>query len=326
MRGIIENSEPLKLRPGENIALQHSILRTLLYFDIFRYPLKPDEVYKFLGTNSITLYDLHDAMESLVEKGHAYHHRGFYSIQQGEDLVKRRLNGNDHAKKLTGFAKRRAALIGRFPFVRGVMASGSFSKGYMDEHSDLDFFVVTAPGRLWIARMMIVLFKRLFLFNSHKYFCCNYFVDTEHLQIEEKNLFTATELATLIPLYGAASYDRLMAANTWLKDFFPNFTPGTTEQVPEDRTRSIKALIENLLGGRLGERLANYFRKLTLQRWRRLYAAKYPADDFDIAFKTTVSVSKNHPNHFQRKILERYNQRLLDFSRNKFGMAELTDW
>jgi hypothetical protein len=112
---------------------------------------------------------------------------------------------------------------------------GLMAKGYMDEKSDLDFFVVTAPGRLWIARTILVMYKRLFLFNSHKYFCVNYFVDEVHLEIEEKNLFTSTELATVIPLSGATLYGNLMQANPWLRLFFPNYEPGPRNTFPKVR-------------------------------------------------------------------------------------------
>src|SRR5690606_3777846 len=103
--------------------------------------------------------------------------------------------GNLMANKFSDIARKKAKLISQFPFVRGVMASGSLSKGYADEKSDIDFFIITIPNRLWIARTLLVLYKRIFLLNSHKFFCVNYFVDEKHLGIEEKNLFTATELA-----------------------------------------------------------------------------------------------------------------------------------
>ena len=86
----------------------------------------------------------------------------------------------------------------------------------MDEHSDLDFFIITKPNRLWIARMLLALYQKIVLLNSHKYFCVNYFVDEHHLAIEEKNLYTATELSTLIPLYGKEYYPQLMMANHWI--------------------------------------------------------------------------------------------------------------
>ncbi|MEZ4965453.1 MAG: hypothetical protein R2791_09430 [Saprospiraceae bacterium] len=53
------------------------------------------------------------------------------------------------------------------------------------------------------------------MLNSHKYFCVNYFVDTEHLEIEDKNLFTATETVTLLPLYGRDWYEGFYKALSW---------------------------------------------------------------------------------------------------------------
>lgn len=307
--------------PGKSIALQRSILRTLLYFDLFRYPLKPDEIFKFLGTNSIDLPTLNDALDDLVVSGYAFRHEGFYSLEPGRELVNRRLTGNANAQRMSPLAMQRGKFIGGFPFVRAVMASGSFSKGYMDADSDLDFFVVTAAGRLWIARMLIALYKRVFLLNSHKYFCCNYFIATDHLEIDEKNIFTATELATLVPLYGASYHKALVLANPWLREYLPNFIAPATYDLPEMSTNRFKSLIETLLHGRLGDYLTRVCQRLTCRRWQRLYSRHYPAGDFEVAFKSTASVSKNHPNHFQRRVLDRYEEKLRDFSQKKFGVA-----
>lgn len=308
------------MQNGKDIVLRQSILRTLLYFDLFKHPLKSEEIFRFLGTNSVTVSDLEMALDDLVGRQLAFQFNGFYSVRPGEDIVKRRQVGNKYAQRISDRALSTATFIGKFPFVRGVMASGSFSKGYMDADSDLDFFIVTAPGRLWIARMFIALYKRIILLNSHKYFCCNYFIALDDLRIAEKNLFTATELATLIPLSGASSYTLLVRANPWLKEFFPNFLPRNVGQVPEAGINWFKRLVERLLSGKAGDRLTEKCRQITQRRWKRLYGEKYSNDDFDIAFKSTASVSKNHPNHFQRRILERYDEKLRDFSREKVGL------
>ena len=44
-----------------------------------------------------------------------------------------------------------------------------------------------------------------------KNFCINYFVDSENLEIQEKNIFTATELVTLLPTFGREMYENLYA-------------------------------------------------------------------------------------------------------------------
>lgn len=296
-----------------NINLKKHIVRTLLYYDIFNYPLTSSEVFQFLGTNSISESDVQRTLNTLADEFLVFQFEGFYSIQPAESIVHRRKMGNRAAEGFHPLATKKANFIAKFPFIRAVLASGSFAKGYMDEKSDLDFFIITASRRLWIARTLLVGYKKLFLLNSHKYFCVNYFVDEDHLEIEEKNLFTATELATAIPLYGSQYYDRFMTANPWLKGFFPNYTSRPTEKVPESRTQGLKSILEWFLQGMMAEKLESFFRNITRARWKRIYAKEYPTVDFEIAFKSKKYASKNHPQHFQRKIMDLYEKKIAEF-------------
>ena len=294
--------------------LQQSVIKTLLYYDIFNYPLKAAEVYRFLPTNSVRPNDVEEALGQLCNSQLVFRFDEFFSIQNNVENIIRRKKGNAFAQKSSSIAVRRAKLIANFPFVRAVFASGSFSKGYMDDKSDLDFFIITSPGRLWIARTFIVLFKRLFFLNSHKYFCCNYFIDTDHLEIEEKNLFTATELATLIPLQGTSLYSRMMSHNHWLLNFFPNYEIKTVENTTPIETSSFKLVLENILKGKIWNPLEKFFMRITLRRWRGLYEKKYHVNDFNIAFKSNEHTSKNHPNHYQQKVIRCYDEKLKNYN------------
>jgi hypothetical protein len=313
----------LKLAHSINdIDLKVHVLKTLLYYDIFSYPLMSDEIFQFLETNSITEEDVHTALDALANDGIVYKFDNLYSLHPNESNIERRVKGNEQAEKYLPIAQKQATLISRFPFVRAVLASGSLSKGYMDEKSDIDFFIITAPHRLWIARTLLVLYKRLFLGGSHKYFCVNYFVDEDHLEIEEKNLFTATELATVLPLCGAEQYKSLISTNVWVRDFFPNYIPRSTENVTMSTTKGIKKIAEKLINACFALNIESYFKKLTMKRWKKLYESEYSKTDFDIAFKSKTYASKNHPRHFQRKIMETYAEKVkrFDFSsvlRNK---------
>src|SRR5688572_20817381 len=213
-------------------AVDEQIIRTLLYYDIFNYPLTSKEIFQFLGTKHQDESSLKTSLQGLCERQIIYRFQNLYGLKNSSSLAERRLKGNNEAEKYLQLAKKKGNFISKFPFVRAVLASGSLSKGYMDENSDLDFFIITEPNRLWIARTLLVMYKRIFLFNSHKYFCVNYFVDEKHLEIEEKNLFTATELATVIPLYGSKQYESLQQENVWLKIFFPNYSQRSTDYVP----------------------------------------------------------------------------------------------
>jgi hypothetical protein len=157
-------------RPKSDIILSQQIIKTLLYYDIFNYPLKSQEVFRFLGMNSITEADVLTTLNNLTDDKILFRHHDLFSVQDDRGIVERRIKGNEEAIRYLQIAKRKAKIISRFPFVRAVFASGSLSKDYMDDRSDLDFFVITSPGRLWIARTMLVIYKRVFLLNSHKYF------------------------------------------------------------------------------------------------------------------------------------------------------------
>lgn len=263
--------------------------------------------------NSISEPDVLRAANSLADDQVVFRYEDFYCIQPAESIVQRRKKGNQAAERFLQLASKKASFIAKFPFVRAVMASGSLSKGYMDEKSDLDFFIITAPRRLWIARTLLVIYKRLFLLNSHKYFCVNYFVDERHLEIEEKNLFTATELATALPLYGAQYYQQLMAMNPWLKKVFPNYTPRPTDDVPKASVSGPKKFMETVINVLPADRLESFCRGITYNRWKRLYAREYPAVDFDIAFKSREYASKNHPQNFQRRVMDLYSKKIAEF-------------
>jgi hypothetical protein len=289
--------------------VDEQIIRTLLYFDIFRYPLKAGEIIHFLGLRSPDESVIRARINHLVTEKIIFQFDDLFSLKNSIELVRRRKKGNQTAQKYLPLAQKQARLISKFPFVRGVLASGSLSKDYMDENSDLDFFIITASKRLWIARTLLVSYKRLFLFNAHKYFCVNYFVDEDHLEIEEKNLFTATELATLIPLYGSQQYIHLQQANTWLSDFFPNYNKRSVSQVPSLRLSEMKQGLEKILS-LFGDRLERYFQNKTLNRWKKLYQKNYSANDFKIAFKSKTYAAKNHDKNFQRKVMDLYAAQL----------------
>jgi hypothetical protein len=141
----------------------------------------------------------------------------------------------------------------------------------------------------------------------------NYFIDSDHLEIEEKNLFTATELATIIPLYGKEYYVALQNANPWVFSLFPNYSLLPSEEVAFSKRSFIKKTLESLLNVLAADRMESFFRNLTLRRWNRLYRDKFADNDFDVAFKTKNYASKNHPNHYQRKVEDLYIQKINAF-------------
>ena len=290
-------------------SIGKSIIKTLAYYDIFDYPLTLDEVYQNLGTNSVSTEDIFKEIKFLCDRKLLFNKNNFYLLRNDEHYISRRIAGNKLAEKRMKSAYRMTKFISKFPYVRAVLLSGSISKGYMEKDSDLDYFIITNPNRLWVTRLLLMLFKKIFLLNSRKVFCINYFVDTETLEIEEKNIFTATELATLIPTYGTELYNKLYLKNIWIKDFYPNYPKRDTVKISDNKKSIIKIFIERLLNNSFGDKLDDFAMNLFEKSNKKKYW-DYDSNDFQVAFKTSKKESKHHPKFFQKRVLTAFNDKL----------------
>lgn len=284
---------------------ERAIVRVLLYFEIFSYPLTAEEIFQFSNCRGILSQEVHHKLQKLVNQGVVFQFGSFFQMQNDPSWITRRLENNRRADRSLPVAQRMARLIGAFPFIRGVFVSGSLSKHCMGPDSDIDFFIATEPGRLWLARTLLVCFKKIFLFNSHKYFCVNYFVDIAHLEIEEKNLFTATETVTLLPMYGRECCEAFYRTNGWVRDFFPHFPQRPTNEIPSHGRSIFKKTIEWMLSGRVSDWLDRQAMRLTVGYWKRKFR-HFDDRTFDGALKSRRYVSKHHPLYFQQKVLEQY--------------------
>lgn len=287
---------------------ERGVIRTLLYFDIFDYPLTLEEIIKFhpelSDRKAITR-----AVASLQYRAVLFNHYNFYALRPDAELIQKRVAGNKLAVKRMKTAKKFSRLISFFPFVRAIMLSGSLSKNYMSPTSDIDYFLITKPGRLWLVRGMLAIFKRIFLFNSHKFFCVNYLIDAESLEIEDRNLFTAIETTTLIPVHGKKLFEKFIEANNWTKNYLPNVISQQPAYIQEPFS-PLKRWLEKILDGPVGERLDVVFMNLAIKRWKRQFGDHYSAEEFELAFRSRRNVSKNHPRLFQKHTLQILQERI----------------
>ena len=282
--------------------LDQALIRSLLYFDLFSYPLTEKELMERCDLPNVTPSAVKKSLDNLSEEGYIFHIDGFYLARNDKALVQRRLKGNELARKRMRTAYRFSRFIQGFPFVKSVMLSGSISKDFMEEGGDIDYFIVTKPGRLWLARTMLIGFKKIFLLNSYKNFCVNYFIDTDHLEIEEKNQFTATELVTLIPMTGTEWYQPFLRANPWAESYMPNFPDRPITDQTVGKRGPLKKMLEGIFNTRAGEKLDGYFMKITVNHWNKKFH-QMDKKDLDVALKSRKYVSKHHPSHFQQKVI-----------------------
>lgn len=281
------------------------VLAVLAYFDVFDYALTYSELK--LYTKGMEEEELKVEIERLKSNSLIVETDNFFGLILPKDRGEEIVEGKKRAEQFRKKALRRAQFIGKFPFVRGVCISGSFSKGFMPKDGDVDFFIVTKHNRLWLARTFLILYKKIALFNSRKFFCVNYFIGEKELKIDQENVFTATELFTLIPVVNKEVYNQLIEVNGWYKNYY---NEKISEKTNSERFRRslIQLALEPILNTKMGDVLDRRMMKITLSRWMKKFP-HLPSIDFEIAFKSTRNVSKHHPSNFQKRVLQSYEER-----------------
>ena len=294
------------LETTQTQAIKTGILKHLLYSEVFAHPLNQEELIRFSGTKeSISFEELHAILAELKSDGLVELHDNRACLFSVDDKIERRNAAAKRADDLFDRAIRVSRFIQKFPFVEGVGISGSLSKGILHDDGDFDFFIIVKPHRVWVARTLLILYKKIFLLNSRKYFCVNYFIDSDHLEIEEKNRFTAVEVATLIPACGDI-FDAFYEANNWVDDFFPGkgHTAFETHQIKKPLWSRI---LQSIFSGAFGNWTDQRAMKITLNRWKKKFG-DFDNEKFELTMKSRRYVSKHHPNDFQNKVLSKYEE------------------
>ncbi len=291
-------------------VIKENILETLAYFDLFDYPLSRAEIYLFLK-NKHDFDVFEDALRSLLEAGIIHQFDKFYTLKNDQYLVVRRNEGNQKAAELIKVAGKVGNLLIRFPYVRGIAISGSLSKNFADDNSDIDLFIITAKNKLWIARTIMHCFKKLtFLVNKEHLFCMNYYIDEQELEIAEKNIYTAIEIATLIPLQGDTIFDSFFASNAWTRNYLPNKNMRIACAKPV-RPGFFKNLVELLFDNVAGNKIDDMLMRITGNRWlKKTEQKKVNSHGIIMGMETGKHFAKPDPKNFQSKLLLRHYARV----------------
>jgi hypothetical protein len=302
----------IKAAEKVDITKMHkAILQTVLYFDIFKYPLKENEIVENCN-KGFDGAELKRSLNELVTLGYLKQVKEFFMPHWADiDNVERREKGNNSAAHMMKEVQARSKKVARFPFIKGLCISGSLSKNYFDAKSDIDFFVITKANRLWLCRTLFVLYYKLLPERKKKFYCLNYFISEADLRIEDQNIFVATELAYLIPTFNHEVYSQLLEQNSWYKHWFSNKPQDQGKDCINNRSGFLKKLIEAFFAGGVGDWADEYLFKKTARHWWKLYG-HVGKDTFEVQFRSRKHVAKRHDKGYQEKVLKALDQKIKD--------------
>lgn len=248
--------------------MEKAVLKTLIYADIFDYPLKAWEIHKWLIGRKCDLLDIEKALGKLSKKGKVRTKFDFYFLPRREKIAAARLSrlkvSNEYFKK----AKLVSQLFKIIPWIKIVGISGSLAMENVSLLDDIDLFIITSKNRLWISRVLMLGLLNLTgqrrKPNDTKRraagkICVNLILQEDLLEQKRKDLYTAHEILQMVPLWQrGGTYTKYLDANFWAFEHLPNWTTGDFSKMekslfekinPISRLETLaKALQLNLMG------------------------------------------------------------------------------
>ena len=293
--------------------IEASILRTVAYADVFDYPLKATEITRYLIGMPATLPEVLIALESgLVISELLRFSQGYYTLAGRENLMDLRLRREQTGECRWKLARRYGKWIAALPFVRMVAVTGALAVDN-EEGPDLDFLVVTSPGRVWLCRGMVMLLVHW----ARRYgdeICPNYFLSESALSLAEQTLYTAHEMAQMVPLSGMKIYQQMRELNPWVAAFLPNATDAPvrmgTAVTHESGFSVTRRAMEALLLTATGDWVENWEMR---RKVRKFSTQESPASETDFC----RDWCKGHFGGYGKKTRQAYHARL-----QRLGVAE----
>lgn len=216
-----------------------NILITVAYYDAMDFPMTSFEVWKYLtrlGTEEsgdghpYSLEVVREALDDSQLLRYLEQKNGFYFLSGREELVNRRLKRQIISHQKIRRLKKYAYWLKMMPFVRMIAITGRLALGEADYESDWDLLIVCESKRLFIARSAVTLMAEI-MGRRRKgkkvadRLCLNAFLTADNLEINLKDMFSASEYFWARPIFGFSVFRQFQLENGWIQKYKPNFIP-----------------------------------------------------------------------------------------------------
>lgn len=311
----------------EDAILQQAILQTLVYADLFDYPLTPNEVIRYLGIPAEPATIL-EQLDQSAASGLLVRHNGYVALSGRDNLFELRSHREQIAHMMWPAARRYATWLARLPFVRMVAVTGTLAVNNVGARDDIDVFIVTAPDRLWLCRALVILVVRLAALAGDD-LCPNYFLSQRQLVFPDHNIFGAREVVQMVPLYGRDLYWQIRELNSWVYDFLPQAKDLPQPNYHQDQDGEtfielgrlglgVKRAAEAVLGGGLGTRLDQWEMERKVRKFNQM------AQDRGGSVLFTADVCKGHFDRHDKRIMHKFEAELAQHGLPDTGQTKET--
>jgi len=209
----------------QTAELKEAIIRVIVFFDLFDHPLTAYEIWRRLKKK----WSLAEILDFLSKEiGHSAatlsQKNGFYFLTDREEIVTVRQKRHNYGAKKLRIARRFARVFSLWPYVKMIALANSLGQYNLRAESDIDFFIISAPRRVWLARLYCtglakLLKRRPDATNKKDKICLSFYAAADHLCLDDLRLqgedpYFDYWRQSLVLLYNKDGiYERFLAAN-----------------------------------------------------------------------------------------------------------------
>lgn len=201
--------------------MREEIIKIVTFFDLFDYPLNSFEIWQYLDKKH-NLGDVLIALENSLDVIQCQN--GLYFLPGRSDIISTRQKRYNYTNNKFKIAKRFSYFFRLLPFVQMISVANVIGSHNLRDGSDIDFFIITSPGRIWLSRLFCaglakLLHSRPTQKNKKDKICLSFYVSTDHLdlydlRLPEEDPYFDYWIRGLVLLYNKnKTYESLLVAN-----------------------------------------------------------------------------------------------------------------
>lgn len=197
---------------------EEALIKTLVYSAMFNSGIQTDKIHEQLFDRAIKKDELNRIIERFKATGTIKEINGYLYLNyriDGYYKIHRGIINKKKIEKILGF-------LNKLPLISMIAFSGGTTHYGIENHDDIDLFIISKPYSVYIVYFIIHLFS--FIINARKELCANFLIDESNLEIGQNyDFYTAHQIITLKGFRNKNMLAQFHSRNSWIKSFFPNF-------------------------------------------------------------------------------------------------------
>ncbi len=284
-------------------SITESVCEALVYASLFNFPLTEEELHLRLHTSKeITDAQLKTIIQNLIDKKVIVTRKGYYGLVGSYMDWDRRVNQLKMADTKGQLINKIIMSVSKIPWIECILVTGSIAARNIKPKDDIDLLIITAPNRLWIVRLLLIVILELKGIRRRpeqqvhqNKVCLNMFLESQHctIPVSKQNLYTAYELMQAVCVWDKNNtHNTLLHSNVWAKKYLANWyvhkTKNTDKQHILENDNTSKTIFTPIVN------ICN----LVLYKIQSVYMKKRKTSE-----QITLQQAFFHPKRMHREIL-----------------------